>query len=1249
MRLFVLIGGLILLVLLAALIGPYFVDWGNYRDRFETEASRILGQEVRVEGAASARLIPFPSVTFTDVRVGPRGASNITIEEFSMDAELAPFLSGEILIFDMRLVSPVIRLDLDEQGRPVWNWPSQTPVDPAQITLESAAFTDGTLLLRDRRDNRQWDFTGLNGTAAADNLFGPWRIEGDGLVRGTYFTTSITTGFLSRDGFSARVAAELPENNLTIVTDGRVAPPEGEVSRWYSGAFNLKPADNTAGDYRLEGIFEADAHSFVVEQFRGDFGSQEDPYTINGSAQIIGGPEPKFALEAKGNQINVLPEDNTANALSVSDRLSALQGVLTTLPFPPIPGIVNLDLPALVAGDTTIRDLKLEASPDPSGKGWVIAHVEGKLPGRTLVEGEGMLSLANKDDPESQNEFTGRILLASRQPSGLAGWLTSDVDEVIRLLPNAGFSADVDFSSERQSFSDLEVILGDASFSGEIVRNSARETLPYISIALSGSKPDLETINALSSVMLGNDGAFRVLNHDVDVALDLSEADIAGVTLGHVNTDLRIRGERIEVDKLSIEDMFGGSVSATGTIVRSDEDSETVYTANWDAGLLAVDGGQFVLGLSELIANVPGFSDLMKTAERAPFAFSDMALDSVGSARVPLNGIAEASASISGQFGGSDVSFTSTLAGSLDKPSSVSATLAGTIENEEATTLLSQAGFEIFPLRLLGVGKSLINLSGSLDEGLSARLTLDTPDTNMSIDGIFRSALQSVRFTGTGLIQSEDLEPWWDLFGYIFPGTGLGTDGTASARIVYENGTYDFAEVSGAVGGNAFAGDVSVHSRDGAPKIDGKLSIDDLDLTFLISVLTGRYDLTDATGLFAEPLYGDHTIDLQLAASKFGTIDALMDDAKLRLIYRDGSLSINSLEAKIGDGQINGTADLQNIDGSIVMNGQLSLNDVMASKIIPSLDPMLGAKGDLTLAFAGNGKSIEGFIGSMTGSGVVKSGEIELPGINASAVAALLGDADEIGYEITDEQIQEIAQLATSSGSMTIAPVEQPVSIASGVVRAGNISVSQDKTVLTGNLAFDLESQTLSGAGRLTYDAGEQSVAGLLPEVELSIEQQDSESDFVVSRDYTLMVGFVRQRALEREQARVEALQARLLEKQRFRREVRLLKYEHSRELRIAEEARLRAIALQRRQALIDAAALEAERQAREAKIEREAQIEKLLQPEAPIILPRADPAEETLESSEIEENTASDTPEAPGQSGDIFQNLDQQLSTGDL
>ena len=69
MRLFIAIGGLVVALLIAALVAPLFIDWTSWRTSFEAEASRLIGQKVEVRGEAHARLLPFPSLTFTDVTV----------------------------------------------------------------------------------------------------------------------------------------------------------------------------------------------------------------------------------------------------------------------------------------------------------------------------------------------------------------------------------------------------------------------------------------------------------------------------------------------------------------------------------------------------------------------------------------------------------------------------------------------------------------------------------------------------------------------------------------------------------------------------------------------------------------------------------------------------------------------------------------------------------------------------------------------------------------------------------------------------------------------------------------------------------------------------------------------------------------------------------------------------------------------------------------------------------------------------
>src|SRR5258705_12381504 len=59
-----------IIALIAALIGPYFVDWNQFRPQFETEATRVVGAPVRVSGELDARLLPTPSLRLRSVVVG---------------------------------------------------------------------------------------------------------------------------------------------------------------------------------------------------------------------------------------------------------------------------------------------------------------------------------------------------------------------------------------------------------------------------------------------------------------------------------------------------------------------------------------------------------------------------------------------------------------------------------------------------------------------------------------------------------------------------------------------------------------------------------------------------------------------------------------------------------------------------------------------------------------------------------------------------------------------------------------------------------------------------------------------------------------------------------------------------------------------------------------------------------------------------------------------------------------------------
>jgi uncharacterized protein involved in outer membrane biogenesis len=111
------IGIAFILALLAALTGPLFIDWGEYRAVIESEASQMVGAPVRVGGAIDVRLLPTPSLKLSDVQIGPAAsAEKVTTRGLAMEFGLGALLQGEFRASQVTLDRPEMRVGLDRSG-----------------------------------------------------------------------------------------------------------------------------------------------------------------------------------------------------------------------------------------------------------------------------------------------------------------------------------------------------------------------------------------------------------------------------------------------------------------------------------------------------------------------------------------------------------------------------------------------------------------------------------------------------------------------------------------------------------------------------------------------------------------------------------------------------------------------------------------------------------------------------------------------------------------------------------------------------------------------------------------------------------------------------------------------------------------------------------------------------------------------------------------------------------------------------
>jgi hypothetical protein len=315
--------------------------------------------------------------------------------------------------------------------------------------------------------------------------------------------------------------------SVALTLDGNLALSEDRPG--YNGRFALdllseedetEPVHAPAPGPRLKGDFELTNERIRIPQYRLEVGALNDPYVVTGEATLDTGEQPDFLLTAEGQQIDVnrLGTGGRAKtgrdaAASAQRRIQTVIDLAAQIPIPQVPGRASFRLPALVANDTTLRDIQIDVR--PAGSGWTVENFAATLPGRTQVEAKGALMLENRIS------FVGDMLLASNQPSGLADWLSGRVDPAIRQLGTAGFSARVNLTPELQKFEDLELAIGPATLRGNLERHAPLEATPSLTLDLAGNEIDLDAIRALASLITGDDAGEDVLDHTVAATLGL--------------------------------------------------------------------------------------------------------------------------------------------------------------------------------------------------------------------------------------------------------------------------------------------------------------------------------------------------------------------------------------------------------------------------------------------------------------------------------------------------------------------------------------------------------------------------------------------------------------------------------------------------------------------------------------------------------------------------------------------------------
>lgn len=1185
------------IALFAALIAPWFINWDDYKANFETEAGRILGQPVRVNGTADASILPSPSLTFTNVEVGEtEGRPMMSVKRFSVTIELMPLIQGQIRVISMKLEEPVVRVAVDDEGRVDWTIRGEASRDlnPDNVVLSGVEISNGTLVYDDARSGSSIRLTDVAATVEARSLAGPWRIEGSYATDGVPAQFQISTGRRLDDG-SLRVKADVTPGQwpIAIGADGVIA--QGEDGPTYTGAYDLTQVLPAAADeerargdvtgWRSEGSFKLTRDKLVVDKAVLSEGPPDRPSSLAGSMTLTLGSASRFFATVQARQLDLDrslgegPKKPIEMATAAEEFVKWLRGI----PVPGIAGTVRFNVPAIVVGGAVIQDVSFSAS--PADNGWYIEGLQARLPGAATFTAEGNLLTGE------QVSFGGNVRLAVNQPATFASWWRGKGEAGTgRLLsPFELTSEKATATVDGLRVERMTTRIGDATITGSFSWSNGVSGSPRsLSTDLQADRLDFVQVRALADLLGGRDlRDARSLADTYLIKLAADELTFDDIRMRGVEADAGFADGSLTVNGIKIASIGGASVEVKkGTI--SDILSRPVGAIRADVTAPTLDGLTNLAG--RLIPDSAATDWFRRTAPfLAPVSLS------VEVNSQPVDNRTESTIKIYGDLAATKVELLLGLQGSPGAWRNGEIELATSLVTHDAVGLARQVGRVADGVPIEGGARFDLKASGSPIEGLATSVDLKFGGLKATARGAATLPEDGPSgFAGVVELVEQDLAPALRLLHLDIPGVGEVFPVTIAAEVETSGRSGQVSWTNGKLADRTISGGMSLaENADGGLRLEaGSLDIDQVDLGWIASLGLGVAPLP--TGVPEEPWptapFGEVGLkglaaEFDIAAERLLVGDTLqVRNGKLRLgLARDRV----DFDVKSGDalgGAVGGGFSIRNVGGNASLTGNLSLVGGALDTVVWQRAGRAVGNGtlDLSANFEATGRSPAGMIASLTGGGTLAIHDGEARYLNPKAGVLVIRDSD-LGQEFTEHALRDLFGSYIDNGSLTFPEVEAPFAIAAGTVRFQNITVEAAETRASGSAAIDLNTMTVESDWTLTLDSGDDRFGGdIPPQVGIVFRGPLAAPERIL--DVLQFNSYLNIRQEARLQEILAMEEQTRLENAYFNRVRRKLREDAERAARLAEEARQARIA--------SAANLEALHTAREIAAEKKAEDE---------------------------------------------------------
>ncbi|NEW91722.1 AsmA family protein, partial [Rhodopseudomonas sp. BR0M22] len=555
----------LILALIAALVGPYLIDWTQFRTPFEAEATRLLGTQVRVTGPLDARLLPTPSLRLHGVSVGgANDAGRVGVAKLDVEFSLGSLMRGELRADELSINGLSLDLGLDPQGR--LDWPAAGLSNLAALTVDRLNLT-GRIALHDAASRSNLELSDIAFSGELRAQVAALRGDGNFLLRGQRYPFRLSTG-RAADGDAIRLRAGINQGAGGVVADLDGLLTLDQSRPRFEGSASLAVVAAAAGEaprapWRLAAKVEADPALAKFDQVEMSWGADDRALKLTGSGEAKFGAAPRLTAKLSARQFDAdrllaRPGD----AAAPRPWAGRLRDLAASLPLPPLPAQVSVDADQIMIGTRPVTDLSAELLGDEQA--WQIERLELRAPGGTRLALRGGAGASDAG-------ITGTLDLSSTDPDLLAAWLQGRTPTAGGGLSKAlRIAGGVRAGSDALVLDPLTVESGGDTLRGRFAYRGRRDDQgPQIDAELKGDSADLDVALQWAKTLAGPNGGWP---EQANVMLDLGKLGVGDQVWQPAAVRLIYDPHRIALDKLKLGTAGGLLLEGDGAL---DRDSAT--------------------------------------------------------------------------------------------------------------------------------------------------------------------------------------------------------------------------------------------------------------------------------------------------------------------------------------------------------------------------------------------------------------------------------------------------------------------------------------------------------------------------------------------------------------------------------------------------------------------------------------------------------------------------------------------------